>query len=58
MEERSFQLKDYVKVNDASGYGFARGVVVGRTIQGEPRFDVATDEEILLNLKQEQLTIL
>ena len=55
MENRSFQLMDKVRVKDLGGKIFARGVVVGRTIEGEPRFDVATKHEVLLNLKKDQL---
>ena len=55
MENRSFQLKDEVRVTDSTGRVFASGVVVGRTIEAEPYFDVATDSEVLLYIKEDRL---
>ena len=36
-----------------TGDGLVKGRIVGRTLEGEPKFDVRTEKKILVNVPQD-----
>lgn len=54
MERKPFQLKKEVNVL-SHGKVIDRGIIVGRTIEEMPKYDVATKTDILKYLNEDQL---
>ena len=54
MERKPFQLKKEVNVL-RDGRVIDRGIIVGRTIEEMPKYDVATKTDILKYLNEDQL---
>ena len=46
MKKLMFELMTKVKLDDIPG------VVIGRTLEGEPRYDIKVNREIIQNVKQ------
>ena len=55
VREILMQLGDTVIVK--TGDGDCSGRIVGRTLEGEPKFDVRTDKEILVNVIEKHVQL-